>query len=132
MTNPPTTDRTKSALAVLGKPDARYAYDLGGVRVPYLALSFEEMDLIDAIPIAAPPEDADDEEIADFMKRKRALEAEAAYHLLSRRLGDKGPKDLGEVYGTLNTDLVWDWFNNLLRGDKGEEVGTPAGPQPRG
>ncbi|GAA5514768.1 hypothetical protein Dcar01_03529 [Deinococcus carri] len=121
------TDRTKSALAVLGQPDRKFAYDLGGVPVPYLALSNKELDLIDAIPTAT-PEGLDDAEMLDFLREKRWLESEAAYHMLCKRLGTKGPQSVEEVHDLLNADLFYPWVNSLMRGDKGEPVGATDSP----
>lgn len=125
------TDKTRTALAVLGKPDKTFAYHMGALSIPYLALSFREMDLIESIPLEAPA-GLDDEDLSDFLREKRARESECAYHLLRRRLGDRAPQSQEEVHEILNADLVWAWFRSLWAGEKGEAVGTPAEPQPNG
>ncbi|WP_104992724.1 hypothetical protein [Deinococcus sp. NW-56] len=118
------TDRTRTALAVLGQPDRTFAYHMGPLAIPYLSLSFREMDLIDAIPTLEDPED----DTPEFRTRKRRAECEAAFELLSRRLGAKGPGSVEEVAQVLNPADFYGWVNDLIGGGKGEPVGEADSP----
>ncbi|GAA5503020.1 hypothetical protein Dxin01_02769 [Deinococcus xinjiangensis] len=121
-------DRTKTALAVLGKPDRNFLYSMGRLEIPYLSLSFKELDLIDEAQRQM-PDDLDPDEIIDFLKARRHAETMLAHAMLERRFPDRAPT-FDEVYATVNHADLWHWVQDLANGGKGEAIGATAEAPP--